>query len=382
VQHAGDRVRVTVRLLHVADGAPLWGDTFDEQFGDLFAVEDSVSKRLANALSLRLSETELRRLTHHDTKNLEAHQAYLRGLYYSSQWTLEGFNKSRASFERAIAIDRQYAQAYAGLADAYYRAATVHLAPQEAVPRARAMAAKALQLDDSLAEAHAALGIIKFRYDWDFDGAEREFRRAIQLNPEDVTAHQWYSEYLTAAGRSRESVAEAKAAQAIDPVAADVAWDVGFALLFAGRTREAIEQLRSAIDLNPQFWLTHSFLGWAYGEAGDYDRALAELQTALKLDDNADTRTQLVWIYAKAGRRQDAQRVLEEILQRARTTYVSPFYIAASYASLGDNDRAFEWLKKACAERAELLVFVNVAPNFAPLRRDPRYDARRRVPCS
>jgi DNA-binding winged helix-turn-helix (wHTH) protein/TolB-like protein/Tfp pilus assembly protein PilF len=381
IQHAGDRVRVTVRLLNVDDGAPIWGETFDEQFVDFFSVEDAISKRLADALALRLSRADLQLLTRRDTTNLEAHQAYLKGRYYSSQWTLDGFKKSRANFERAIDLDPGYAEAYVGLADAYYVAATIHVAPQEAVPRARALAAKALQLDDSLASAHATLGLIKFRYDWDFDGAEREFQRAIRLNSQDVTAHQWYSELLTASGRVEQSIAEAKAAQAIDPVAPDVAWNVGFALLFGGRTREAIEQLKSAVDLNPQFWLTHSFLGWAYTEASEYEQALKEIDTSLKLDDNADTRTQLVWLYAKSGRRADAQRTLDEMLERSRTTYVSPFYIAAGYASLGDNDHAFEWLRKACAEHAELLVFVNVAPNFATVRRDPRYDARKRVPC-
>ena len=236
IQRMNDRVRVTVRLLNVADGAALWGDTFDDRFTGFFAVEDSISERLTRALALRLSEEERKSLTARGTSNLEAHQWYLKGRYYSAQWTVDGFTRALDAFHRAIAIDPTYALAYAGQADAYYRATTIHLTPQEGVPRARAAALAALRLDDGLAEAHAALGIIKFRYDWDFAGAEKEFRRAIALNPEDVEAHQWYSEYLTAFGRVAESVAEAKTAQQIDPLSPEVAWDLGLALLSAAGT--------------------------------------------------------------------------------------------------------------------------------------------------
>lgn len=373
IQRMNDRVRVTVRLLNVADGAALWADTFDDRFTGFFAVEDSISERLTRALALRLSEEERKGLTARGTSNLEAHQWYLKGRYYSAQWTVEGFTRALDAFHRAIAIDPTYALAYAGQADAYYRATTIHLTPQEGVPRARAAALAALRLDDGLAEAHAALGIIKFRYDWDFAGAEREFHRAIALNAEDVEAHQWYSEYLTARGRVAESVAEARTAQQIDPISPEVAWDLGLALLFGNRNREAIEQLKNAVDLDPRFWLTHAFLAWAYGQEGYYDLAYAEYAKAQALDDNADILSQWILVAHQAGRPADAQRLLDDLLQRAKTHYVAPFYIAAAYIAVGENDRGFAWLQKALAERNELLVFLKVAPSFRSVRSDPRF---------
>ena len=353
-----------------------------DRFTGFFAVEDSISERLTRALALRLSEQERKGLTARGTTNLEAHQWYLKGRYYSAQWTVDGFTRALDAFHHAIAIDPTYALAYAGQADAYYRATTIHLTPQEGVPRARAAALAALRLDDNLAEAHAALGIIKFRYDWDFAGAEKEFRRAIALNAEDVEAHQWYSEYLTAFGRVPESVAEAKTAQQIDPLSPEVAWDLGLALLFGNRNREAIEQLKNAVDLDPRFWLTHTFLAWAYAEDGNYDLAYAEYAKAQALDDNADILSQWILVAHEAGRTADAQRMLDDLLQRAKTHYVAPFYIAAAYIAVRDNDRGFEWLQKALAERNELLVFIKVAPSFRSVRGDPRFiDILRRSGC-
>ena len=175
-------------------------------------------------------------------------------------------------------------------------------------------------------------------------------------------------------------MAEAKRAQAIDPLSAEAAWDTGLALFFGGRRGEAIEQFKSAIDLNPELWLTHSFLAWAYADGGDYDRAFAEYAKARALNDNTDILSNLTWTYAKAGRRTEALQTLETMLKRSKTEYVSPFYIGVAYYSVGDKGRAFAWLEKAYAERAELLVFINVAPIFAPLHDDPRFvDLVRRI---
>ena len=373
IQRMNDRVRVTVRLLNVGDGAALWGETFDDRFTGFFAVEDSISERLTRALALRLSEEERKGLTARGTSNLEAHQWYLKGRYYSAQWTVDGFTRALDAFHRAIAIDPTYALAYAGQADAYYRATTIHLTPLEGVPRARAAALAALRLDDGLAEAHAALGVIKFRYDWDFAGAEKEFRRALALNAEDVEVHLWYSEYLTAFGRVAESVAEAKTAQQIDPLSPEVAWDLGLALLFGGRNADAVNELKTAVELDPGFWPTHAFLAWAYCEEGNYDLANTEYAKARALDENADVLLQGILIAHRAGRTADAQRLLDELLQRSKTRYIAPFYIAAAYIAVGQNDRGFEWLQKALAERNELLVFIKVAPSFRSVRDDPRF---------
>jgi DNA-binding winged helix-turn-helix (wHTH) protein/TolB-like protein/Flp pilus assembly protein TadD len=373
IQRTGDQVRITVRLWNVSAGRTVWGDQLDEKFTGLFAVEDAIAERLASALALQLSPTERRQLTRRYTENAEAHRAYLRGVYFSRMRTVDGFDKAVDEFHHAIALDPSYALAYAGLADAYYRESSVHMTLAEAVAKSRAAATTALQLDDSLAEAHAALAQIKFRYDWDFAGAEREFRRAIALNANDPTAHQWYSECLTALGRVPESVTEARLARDLDPLSAEVEWNLGFALFFGRRVDEAIGVFEQSVRTTPDFWLTRSFLAWAYAERGDFDRAFAEYAKARALDDNDDTLSHLVRSYTRAGRTADARRALDEILTRAKRGYVSPFYVANAYLGAGDTENAFAWLQKAYAERSEFLVFINVAPNFDGVRGDPRF---------
>jgi tetratricopeptide (TPR) repeat protein len=368
IQRAGDQVRVTVRLYDVDRGVAVWGDAFDQRFDSLFAVEDAVSERLASALALRLSPAERQRLTRRDTDNIEAHRLYLRGLYESRTWTEAGFRRAVDDFRQAIAVDPSYALAWAGLADAYYRNSTLHIPLQEAIPKAKAAAVTALRLDDSLAEAHASLGAIHFRYDWDFAGAERELRRAIELSPGDVSAHQWYSEYLTAMGRTPEAIAEAQIARRLDPLSAEADWQLGLAQLFGRRAQDAVATLRESTRSTPDFWLTHAFLGWSYAETGDCNDALAEYAVARALDDNADVASQLVSAYARCGRRADAERAMRALLAHPDR---SAFYVAAGYEGLGDHERALQWLEKAYAEHAELLVFANVDG----LRNDPRFIA-------
>src|SRR2546423_739630 len=373
IQQSADRVRVTVQLIRINDGKPLWGETFDEPLNGMFALEDSISRRVVEALTLKLTSQERERLAKHYTENAQAYQLYLKGRYYSSSWTLEGFRKAVGYFNDAIALDPTYALAYAGLADAYYRNSTVHIPLQEAVPKARAAAMQALRLDDTLAEAHTSLAVIKFRYDWDWAGAESEFKRAIALNQNYSNDHQWYGEYLTALGRTDEAVEEGGRGRQIDPITPEVGWDLGLALFFGRRYDEAVEQFKKSVDLNPNFWLSHSFLAWSYGEKGEFDQAFAEYQKALALDDNDDTRSHLASIYVKAGKRNEAQKILDEMIQRSKREEVSPFYVAAVYVALGDKEHGLEWLEKAYAERAELLVFLKVAPNFDAVRSDRRF---------
>ncbi len=380
IQRTGDQVRVTVRLWSVRDGRAVWGDELDEKFTGLFAVEDAIAERLASALALRLSPRERQQLTRRYTENAEAHRAYLRGLYFSRMRTTEGFDKAVDEFHHAITLDPTYALAYAGLSQAYYRESSVHMTLADAVAKSRASATTALQLDDSLALGHAALAQIKFRYDWDFPGAEREFRRAIALNPNDVTAHQSFSEYFTALGRVDESVAEARLARDLDPLSAEVEWNLGFALFFGRRYDEAIGVLRQSVRTTPDLWLTRAFLAWTYAERGDFEHAFAEYAKARALDDNEDTLSHLVRSYARAGRAAEARKTLDEILARAKRHYVSPFYIANAYFGVGDKENGFPWLQKAYEERSEFMVFINVAPSFDDVRGDPRFnDMQRRV---
>ena len=380
IQRHGNDVRVTVRLLDVAKRRPLWGETFDERFTNLFAVEDSIASRLARSLALQLSQDEMKRLTHRDTTSAEAHQLYLKGRYYSGVRTPDAFQKALDSFQKAIAIDPAYALAYDGLADAYYRESSVHLSLEEAVPKARAAAVAALQIDDSLPDAHATLGVIKFRYEWNRRDAERELRHAIALNRNCVTAHQWYSELLVASGRADESVREARLAQQIDPLSPEVGWNVGFALLLARRPAEAANALRDAVKLNPNFWLTRAWLAFSLGESGKFDEAFAEYARSLSIDDNADTLSHMAYVYARAGRQNDARRIAHELVARSEREYVSPFYLASCFVAAGDKNRCLIYLQKALEEHSEFLVFLKVAPNFEAVRDDPRFlDLERKV---
>jgi TolB-like protein/DNA-binding winged helix-turn-helix (wHTH) protein/Tfp pilus assembly protein PilF len=373
IQRASDRIRVTVQLVRVIDGKPIWGETFDEKADNLFLLEDSISRRVVSGLTLTLTTRESERLAKRYTENTQAYQLYLKGRYYSSNWTLDGFHKAIGYFNDAIALDPNYALAYAGLADTYYRNATVHIPLGEAVPKARNAVMQALRLDDTLAEAHTSLAMIKFRYDWDWTGAETEFKRAIDLNQNYATAHQWYSEYFTALDRTEEAVAEASRAEQIDPISPEVGWDLGLALFFGRRYDQAIEQFKRTIDLNPNFWLPHSFLAWCYGEKGEFDKAFAEYDKALALDDNEDTLSQMASIDVKAGRRTEARKILDELMRRQQRKEVSPLFISAVYFALDDKEQGFKWLEKAYREKAELLVFLKVAPNFQGVRSDPRY---------
>jgi DNA-binding winged helix-turn-helix (wHTH) protein/TolB-like protein/Flp pilus assembly protein TadD len=375
VQRLEDRIRVTVRLLRVSDGAQLWSNTYDEDFTDLFAVEDSISQQVTKALALQLSGQEQQQLVKRYTQNGDAHQLYLKGRFFWGKRTPPGVDESIRYFQQAIAADPEYALAYAGLADSYLLQGSSgysELRPQEAMQKARAAAERALALDDTLAEAHTSLGYVKLIFAWDWQGAEQEFRRALELNPSDTTALHWYSHYLTAMGRHDESLAASKRALAINPVDLPLNEHLAWVYIMAQQYDLAVDQCRKTLEMDPDFALAHRRLGEAYEYQGKYADAIAEFQRALKLSDGAVVYKALLGgVYALSGRREDAERSLRELTQLSQERYIPSTLIAAIYLDLGDRNRAFRWLDKAYGERSDLVTYAKVDPTFESLHSDP-----------
>ncbi|MGH9881380.1 MAG: tetratricopeptide repeat protein, partial [Pyrinomonadaceae bacterium] len=375
IQKAGEKVRVTVRLLRVEDGASLWADKFDEDVTDLFAVQDSISERVAGALAVTLAGGERERLTKHHTENPEAYQLYLKGRYHLNRLTDDGFLKGRDYFQQAIDLDRNYAAAYAGLADAYQMLSGYNaLAPNDGFPKAKAAATEALRLDEGLAEAHTALGTVQLLYDWDWPAAEREYRRAIEINQSYSDAHLMYGLYLSAMGRFDEAYAKVRRAQELEPLSLAKIIGIGDVLYQQRRYDQAIEQYGKALEMDPNSGIAHWALGNVYVQKGMYDEAIAEYKKSIPLSgDSPDELASLGYAYALSGKKREAQAVIEELKERSKRRYISPTIIAFVYAGLGEKDEAFAWLEKAYDGRDFILVFLKVDPTFDPLRSDPRF---------
>jgi DNA-binding winged helix-turn-helix (wHTH) protein/TolB-like protein/Flp pilus assembly protein TadD len=378
VQRSGNGTRVTVRLWRVPDGELLWGDSFEEKSSDMFSVEDSISQKLANALTINLTGDEQKQFLRPFTESSDAYQLYMKGRFFANKRTMDGVKKSIELFQQAIEADPKFAVAYTGLADSYTLAGSYGysiLPPKEAMPQAEAAAAKALSIDDSLAEAHASLGYIKFTYDWDWAGAEREFKRSITLNPLYDAAHHWYSHELIALGRSQEGLAEAKKAQELSPSDTVMNEHMGWTYLMVRDYDHAIQNARKAIELDADFLLAHRVLGLAYEYKGQYDEAISEFERGVELSHGDPVaRAFLARAYAAAGKNDQATQILNELLQLSSKQYVPPAEIAATFAALGRRDEAFQWLNKAYDERASALVYLNVAQVYDPLRSDPRFQ--------
>jgi TolB-like protein/Flp pilus assembly protein TadD len=375
IQRDGDRVRVTVQLLRIPDGASLWSAKFDQRYSDLFTVEDSMAGALADGLILDLTAGERERLMKRYTQNADAWQAYLRGRYLWSRRTPETHQKAIDEFEQATRIDPNYALAYAGLADAY---ALLGSNPNRVMPRAEAMAKaraaalKAIELDDGLAEAHTALAFILMHYDWKLADAETEFKRALSLNPSYATAHQWHAINLLVTGHGNAAIEELKAARALDPASLIITADLAETYLYAGQPKEAESEARRVLDLDPGFPLGRRWLAWSLSEERRYAEAIETLQAEPSVNDPNSICT-LVGVYASAGRARDARRTLDRLLRLNADDYELAFGIAEAYASLGDVDHTLLWLEKAFAERSGSLLLLNVNPEFAPVRADPRF---------
>ncbi len=382
VQKVGEQVRITVQLVSVRDGTPLWGQKFDEQFTNIFAVQDQISEQVARALTLSLSGAEQELLTKRYTENSEAYQLYLKGRYFWNKRTVEGLKKGISYFNEAVEKDPSYALAYAGLADSYSLLSDYDgLLPKQAYPQAKKAAMQALELDERLAEAHAALAFIKAAYDWDWPGAESEYGRAIELNPNYETAHQWYAEYLTGMGRHEEAIAEIKRAREINPISLIINAVEVWVLYYARDYDQGIAQGQKVVEMDPQFAEVYEYLKRCYDQKGMYREAIAARQMRRKLAGyDAEETAALREASAATSAGVYWQKRLEQEVEESRREPSTAFEMAEIFAQLGKKDQAFAWLEKAYEERSLMMMYLKVAPNLDPLRSDPRFaDLLRRV---
>jgi tetratricopeptide (TPR) repeat protein len=375
LQKAADRIRVTARLIKTADGGSMWTGTFDEKFTDVFAVQDKIAQKVAEALALRLSGEEQTRLTKRYTENAEAYQLYLKGRFYWGKYTEEGFRKSIDYFKQAVEKDPSYALAYAGLADTYSLLGDLSYAPaKETFDQARAYAEKAIQLDDGLGEAHLSLGIVKLFYDWDLAGAEKELHRAKELIPNNPQVYHFYGHYLELAGRFDEASAETRRGVVLDPTNLIVSSELGWSYYVSHQFDKAIAQFRKTLEMDQNFIYSAYGLAQAYEQKGMYREALAELERAQKVENWSWLMAEIACVKAVTGEREEVARIMEELKQRSTREYIDESVIAYIPTALGDKNEAFVWLEKAYQVRAGNLPWIKIEPKFDPLRSDPRFD--------
>ena len=379
----GDRVRITIQLIQAAPESHVWAESYERDLTNILALQGEVARAIAREIRIAVTPEEEVRLAGARSVNPEAYEAYLKGRFFWNKRTHEGLKQSLEYFQQAVELDPGYALAYAGLADSYAVLRDYgSLTPQETYTRARAAALKALEIDDTLGEAHASLAIIRVRRDWDWVGAEQEFKRAIELYPGYTTAHHWYAIFLTVMGRLDEARGEIKRAQQLDPLSLVVktasAWPV---YVSARQYEQAIGELRTAIALDPNFAGAHNRLGRVFLLTGLYEEAIAELQKGVTLSRASSYMlADLGYAYAVVGRKAEAAKVLDELQELSRRRYVGPSHIALIYTGLAERDRALDWLEKAYKEHDTELVFLKVDPRFDPLRSDPRFqDLLRRM---
>lgn len=376
VLRSDDRVRISAELVQPQTGQNLWAHSYERTVTDILALQSDVARDIVTQIQIQLTQPEQERLAKTRTVVPAAYDAYLQGNYYASKRTGEAVTQAVADYRQAIQLDPTYAPSYAGLAGALALAADYKDVPaSQVLPEAEAAAVKALQLDDTLASAHAVLGLIRlYRLEW--PGVLDEFERAIQLNPGDANTHHWYALALADAGRSEQAISEMKLAQELDPRSLIINANLSWVFYLAGKDDDAIPQAQKTIAMDPNFAVARGYLGQAYLAKGEYEKALSELQQALALSGNETSfKAELGNAYALAGKKTESLGILRELLQLSAQQYVSPYSIALVYVGLDDRDQAFHWLDKAYEERSVRLINIAVHPRFLALRSDPRFAA-------
>jgi DNA-binding winged helix-turn-helix (wHTH) protein/TolB-like protein/Tfp pilus assembly protein PilF len=377
IQKVEGRIRVSVRLFRVSDGALIWAENFDERDADIFVLQDSISEKVARSLSLELNPDENDRLKHRYTENIEAYQLYNKGRFFWNNRNGNDLRKSIELFEQALAKDENYALAYSGLADSYVVLQFFsHTQKNDFFPKAKEAAEKALSLDADLAEPHAALALYKQLYEWDWEGAESEFKLAIATNPNYATAHQWYGEFLSSMGRFDESIAEVEKAAELDPLSLSTNTARAVPYLASGKYAEAIEKLKPALELDENFSLALLYMGRAWAGLGNHKEALAQYQKSIKNNGGGSPyfTTALINSYARDGQKKEAEKQLDELLKLAKNTPVSNYVLARGFAPLGYKEEALEKLEKAFEERDGLLIILKTDRNFDDLRGEARFQ--------
>ena len=377
VQRSADQVRVNVQLIKAATDAHLWADTFDRKLTDIFAVESEIATTIAETLQAKLTGSEKTAIAKRPTANPEAYELYLKGLFFWNKRTAADLRKAIQYFNQAVGKDPSYALAYVGLADSYsllpgYGAAS----PADSFPQARAAAEKALEFDDTLAEAHTSLANV-LDHDFDFERALKEFERAIELNPNYATARHWYgNEFLGPMGRFDEAIAESKRARELDPLSLIINADLGVVYMWARQYDKAIEQLRRTIEMDPQFYYAHYNLGVALQSKGQLNDAITEYRKAVELSDDPFVLGLLGQAYARKGQREEAQKILARLTEEAKSRYVPAYSFALMYLALGDKERAIDEMERAYREGAGADIYpIKVDPMLDDLRGHPRFEA-------
>jgi TolB-like protein/Tfp pilus assembly protein PilF len=378
VQKAADQVRVNVQLINAASDAHLWAESFDRKLTDIFAVESDIATTIAETLQAKLTGSEKTAIAKRPTENTEAYELYLKGRFFWNKRTGADLRTAIEYFNQALGKDPSYALAYAGLADSYSLLSVFGAAsPADSFPQAKAAAKKALELDDTLAEAHTSLANALVNYDFDFEQSLKEFERAIQLNPNYATAHHWLSDLvLLPLGQFDRAIAEGKRAVELDPLSLIINADLGKDYFNARRYDEASAQLRKTIEMDPRFYYAHWTMGQVWQLKGQLNGAIAQYRKAVELNDDPYVLALLGQAYARAGQREEAQKILARLNEEAKSRYVSAYSFALMYLALGDKERAIDELERAYRERAGGDVgWIKVDPMLDDLRGNPRFEA-------
>ena len=380
LRRAGTRVRIAAQLVQVDDQSQVWAQTYERDLSDVLILQSEVAEAVARTIAVTLTPDARASVARARPIQPAAYQDYLRGRFFCYRRTEADLKRAIEHFQKAISADPGYARAYSGLADCYSSlgasSAVGGLPPRQAMPEAKAAALKALQIDGTLAEAHTSLAIVHLLYEWDFAASEKEFRRAIELDPNYTTAHHWYSHCLLPLGRTEESLAESKRALELEPLQLVVGVHLGWHYLYARQYDHAIEQFRNTLELDPAFPQARRYAAWAYLQKGMHSEAIAALRAALdSRERDPEIEGELGYALAVAGRRAEARAVLEGLGHLSASRYVSPYSIALVHAGLGDRDQAMAWLEKAYAERSDYMPYLGVEPMLDGLRSDSRFAA-------
>ena len=383
VLQRGNVLLIRAELIDVSDNTNLWGEQYTKTSADILAVQEEITREISQRLRLRLADKDTERLARRPTENTAAYQFYLKGRYHWNKRSVDGIQRSIEYFQQAVDEDPNFALAYSGMADAYGVLGWFEYgvrSPLSTYPKALEAARKALEIDPDRAEPYASLAFVKLVYDHDHASADKNFKRSFQLNPSYATAHQWYAEYLTSQGDTVKGVEVMKHALTLDPLSLIITRDVGWMLYFARRHNEANEYFLKALELDPNFMRGHLILGQNYIQQGLFEKAIAEFETASRLSQGTVSTIMTGYCHARAGRAEEANRILKSLLALSSTKYVPPGGLALLYDALGDRDKSFELLNKALDEHSGIFLFIKVDPLFDNLRSDPRYtELLRRV---
>lgn len=372
----GDQLIVKAELVDVASGWQLWGDKqYVHKLSDILEFEEEIATHISDELRLTLTRKEQEQIQTHYTENIKAYLLYLEGRYHWNKKTEEGLSKAIELFKQAIKIDPHYTLALYSLADAYVSFDLRGLVPpKEIMEKAKAAASKAIEIDPGLGQPHTSLGSVKLIYDRDWEGAEKEFKRAIELDPKYAPAHNWYSQYLRTKSRIEESFNESRVALNLEPFDLNTNLHLGWHYLHAGNYDDAIEQLKKVMEWEPKFFLAHLLLGMAYEQQGNYSEALEQFNKARLLEDSPVVLGFLGYTYAALGDRTKAVKTLDQLRERSKQSYVPAYSMALIHSRLGEQDAAFEYLDKASMDRNQWLIWLDAAPEFDNLRPDPRFE--------